>query len=90
MSQDRFFNLLATVPRIQGFWNQEKKELNVDLFESSLGVMSPAESHMAKFFASLWFHNNSRYGFDLIDAVSSLDSHNKGIILEWLSDPFWP
>lgn len=90
MSRERFYKMLDQVPRICHLWDRERHELKVDLFEKELGVMSTGEVHMAKFLAALWFNNNSRYGFDLVDAVSSIDHNERRIIAEWAIDPFWP
>jgi len=90
MSQDRFFRLLERAPRIKGLWVKEKRELLVDQFESQLCVMSSGEIQMAKFFASIWFHDNKRYGFDIVDAVASIDKEERDIIIEWLNSPFYP
>lgn len=90
MSHERFFDMLDRVPRIRSLWDKESGNLDVEKFENELGVMSSGEIHMAKFFASLWFHNNKRYGFDLVDAVSSLDPAEREIIIEWIADPFYP
>ena len=88
--QEEFFLMLERVPRICHLWDIEKKALNVELFEAKLGVMSSGEVHLAKFFASLWFHSNQRYGFDLVDAVSTLDGPERKLICKWIADPFWP
>jgi len=90
MGYERFYQLLDRVPRIAHLWDREKNEIIVDLFERELGVMSPSEVHMAKFFAAVWFNNNERYGFDLITAAASVDLHNLMVIQDWLKDPFWP
>lgn len=90
MGYDRFFTMLDQVPRIKNLWDKQKKELKVDLFESELNVMSSGEVQMAKFFASLWFHDNSRYGFDLVDAISTIDPEERYLIIEWVANPFWP
>jgi len=90
MSQERFFIMLEQVPRIKHLWNQKKKELDINNFEVALGVMATGEIHMAKFFVSLWFNDNKRYGFDLVDAVSSIDAQERALICEWIADPFWP
>ena len=89
-SQLRFFALLERFPRIAHLWDRERRVLKVELFEQELGVMGHSEVHMAKFFASLWFHHNQRYGFDLVDAFSLLDGEERQILLDWLADPFWP
>lgn len=94
-SKLEFFLMLQKVPRIAHLWDAEKKgtltgTLNVELFESELGVMSSGEVQMALFFASVWFHSNSRYGFDLVDAVSSIDQEYRELITVWIQNPFWP
>jgi len=90
MSDKRFFQMLGRVPRVKNLWDEQKRELNIDSFESALGVMSTGEVHIAKFFASLWFHNNEKYGFDLVDAIASLDIPERNLIIEWMENPFWP
>ncbi|MDH5396210.1 MAG: hypothetical protein OEW97_08025 [Gammaproteobacteria bacterium] len=88
--QARFFILLDRVPYLHHLWDIENNEILIGEFEQALGVMSSGEVHMAKFFASLWFHNNTRYGFDLVDAISTLDGPERELIREWIADPFWP
>lgn len=90
MSYERFFKMLEQVPRMRYLWDRQKAELLVDLFEIELGVMSSGEVHMAKFFAAIWFGDNKRYGFDLIDAVAFIDPPEKQLIINWMADPFWP
>jgi hypothetical protein len=88
-SQLKFFNLLAFCPRLEHLWNQKTLSLKVDLFEASLGVLSPAERQLAAFFANVWLHQN-KYNFDFVNAVSLLDDENINIILQWAKNPFWP
>ena len=90
MSQKRFFEMLKQVPRIKHLWSEEKKEIILDVFEKELSVMSPGEVYMAKFFASVWFGDNRRYGFDLVDAVASIDMPERKLIIDWIANPFWP
>ncbi|WP_241086832.1 hypothetical protein [Candidatus Vondammii sp. HM_W22] len=71
-------------------WDKKNQSLNLQDFENALGVMSSGEVQRAKFFASIWFHNNKTYGFDLADAVSSLDTDGRELIMEWVARPFWP
>lgn len=52
--------------------------------------MSQSEVHLAKFFSAIWFNDNQRYGFDLVDAVACMDINERQIILDWVADPFWP
>lgn len=90
MSRELFYEMLDKAPRIDHLWDREKNVLNIELFEKELGVMSSGEVHLAKFFASIWFHNNKRYGFDLVDALSTLDRSERDLIIDWVADPFWP
>lgn len=90
MSHQRFYALLDQVPRICHLWDREARELKVELFERELGVMSPGEAYMAKFFAAVWFGDSKRYGFDLVDAVSRIDPPERQLIIGWIADPFWP
>lgn len=90
MSQKRFFEMLKQVPRISRLWDEDKRELNTELFEREIGVMSSGEVVMAQFFASIWFHDNRRYGFDVVDAVASIDVPERKLIIEWMCNPFWP
>jgi hypothetical protein len=89
-SNERFFDLLERCPRIVHLWDKERSEMNVDLFEEELTVMSKGEVHLALFMASVWFGNANRYYFDLADAVSAMDSKERRIIIDWIADPFWP
>ncbi len=90
MSYEKFYKMLDKVPRLSLLWDRDKNKLNADLFESELAVMSSQEVAMAKFFASLWFHNNSKYGFDVADEISSLDQEFRNLIANWCAKPFWP
>ena len=90
-SKTRFFELLNQVPRIQHLWDPKGNgSLIPDIFEKELGVMSSGESEMAKFFAAVWFHDNSRYGFDVVDAMARVDIEHRELIANWIIDPFWP
>jgi len=89
-SQQRFFEMLNQVPRIKHLWDQDTREINVEAFERELRVMSSGEIHIAKFFAAVWFNDNTRYGFDIVDAAARLDKKSLNLIRDWLADPFWP
>jgi hypothetical protein len=88
-SQLRFFNMLALYPRLEHLWDQKTLSLKINLFEASLGVLSPAEKQLAAFFANVWLHQN-KYNFDFVNAVALLDGDNLNIIFQWAKDPFWP
>jgi len=89
MSVESFFKMLDQVPRIKHLWDRDRRGLKVGLFEKELGVMSSGEVHLAKFFAAIWFGYN-RYGFDLVEAVSTLDDNERLLIVKWIANPFWP
>ena len=86
----KFYNMIDRFPRVAYLWDRKSHNLDVDAFENDLGVMSSGEVFMAKFFASVWFNRNERYGFDIIDRWWVLDQDSKQIVLDWLADPFYP
>lgn len=90
MSYNHFYAMLDRVPRVSGLWDRETNSLRVEEFEEALGVMSKGEAAMARFFASVWFNNNERYGFDLADVAATLDPEWRQVIIDWLRKPFWP
>lgn len=97
MSHTNFFALLSRHRRIAHLWNQETRELHIDLFKKELRVMSDAECDLAMFFASVWFGDNRRLkkltgaaGFDLVAAMSRLDSVGRTTVTQWMASPFWP
>jgi hypothetical protein len=90
--QQRFFDLIETssvADWILPFFDIEKRQLKLDMIESQIQTLSHGEQIMLRFFAGLWLNDN-RFGFDLFDAVGTLDHQNMEIITDWLSDPFWP
>jgi len=90
MSHDKFFNMLNKVPRLVDLWDKEKEEMHETLFDAELNTLSSGEVQMAKFFAAVWLGNNTKYGFDLVDAVKQVDAAEKDLIMEWVRAPFWP
>jgi len=85
-----FFDLLDQYPRLKHLWDRSKRKLNVDQFERELNLMSSGEAHIAKFFALVWFHDSTRYGFDLVSAISSIDKEDREMIADWIVNPFYP
>lgn len=90
MSHKKFFEMLDRVPRITHLWDKETQCIDLPSFESELYVLSSGETQIAKFFASVWFGDNERFGFDLADAMASIDDAEKQIIIDWMNNPFWP
>ena len=93
-TQQRFYDLLDRAPeRVQALWNRERKQCNRDNAKAQMRSMSSGELHLAKFFMSVWFWDNSKVpgkGFDLADAMGSVDANGQAIIRNWVNDPFWP
>lgn len=98
-SMQKFFLMLNRVPRIEHLWNEKRRALDVGLLKKELAVMSPGECHMALFFVSIWRGDNKDHGyepadvidgFDLVDAVAYIDEPERNLIMEWITDPFWP
>ncbi len=91
LSEEKFIVMVSQFPEIAIFWeSKDWKELDVVAFENAMGYMSSGEVFMAQFFASVWFHKNNKYGFDLVDAVVTLDIKGRDTIVRWIIDPFWP
>lgn len=82
-------------------WIEEKAPYLLSLFDFDLpgflpekvdqymGVASHGQVIMAQFFLGVWRHNN-QFGFDFIDAASTLDKEQMKIITDWLKNPLWP
>ena len=93
-SQLRFFEMLNQVPRIQHLWDEQGNggdgAFCPEEFEAELGVMASGEIQLAKFFCAVWFNDNSKYGFDIVDAVAKIDTKHRALISSWVNNPFWP
>ncbi len=51
-------------------------------------LMSHGECVLAKFFLFVWTQNN--HAFDIVEAASVLDQPDRQVIIDWLTNPFWP
>ena len=90
ISQQRFFYFMQEkADFLLPYWDMSERLMHDEKLEEAMGFWSSGEIQLAKFFAGLWLHKN-RYDFDIFEAASSLDAANTSIIVEWLSDPFWP
>ena len=87
--QTRFFELLEQFPRIRNHWGKEKAELDLDLFEKDLSVMSSSERVIACWLAGLWLGEN-KYGFDVIGHLNSMGQEGSIAFRVWVNDPFFP
>ena len=86
--QHKFAELLNHYQYLKPFWNWEKKECDIDALTKRISTISHAEAIIAKFFLSLWTHEN--HGFDIFEAVSTLDDEDLAMINHWMNAPFWP
>ncbi len=76
-------------PKIN-FW---KGEFDANVFHGMIGGWSSSERHAAFFILSVWnphYARQRRWTFDLVEAVSSLDSVNRAPILAWIQQPYYP
>lgn len=87
--QRRFKALLVDYPHLMVFWDFEQRHCDVEALRSALGAMSSGEQIMARFFAAVWMGENV-LGFDLIDAVRTLDETELAQIQRWLAEPLFP
>lgn len=84
----QFYLMLKKAPHLAPLFKDDL--LDVDLLEAKMGVWSTGEALIAQFFVAVWFNNNSRYGFDIVDAINRLDDTHRQIIVDWVSAPFYP
>jgi len=87
-TQARFALMIEPFPRIAKYWNWERRECDPEALNNAMGVMSHGERVMAQFFHSVWTHNNQ--SFDITEAGSVLDQPERQVIIDWLTNPFWP
>ncbi len=88
--QEKFFQVLNQFERFAHHWDQEGRTLNVDQFEQDLKLMSSGERHIAKFLASVWLNDNEHFPFNLMEAMYVLDYQYRQVIIDWITDPFYP
>jgi len=87
--QRRFKELLAECPRLVGYWDFGDRSCDVERLRKDLSVLSSGEAIMAKFYLAVWSGQDD-LGFDLIDAVKSLDPEHLDVIVRWLAHPEFP
>lgn len=88
--QQRFFNMLMPFHRFRHHWNQLDQSLDVQNLKQDLKLMNSGEQNMAKFFAYVWLGESKTFPFDVLDALSDLDSKSWNIVCGWLKEPFFP
>jgi hypothetical protein len=87
--QRRFKAMLMAYPRLEPFWDFQRRECDIEALRSALGALSSGEQIMARFFAAVWAGENV-LGFDLIDAARTLEEAHLVQIQHWLADPLFP
>ena len=91
--QERFAQMLEQVPHIDllSLWDFEQTTPGYvpEDVEHFLGVASEGEVLLCRFALGVWTGKNE-FDFDLFEAVKTLGPEYRGIIVEWLTDPFWP
>lgn len=85
----RFFAMLEKFPRISGYWDREKAELDIDRLKSAIASMSAGEQAVARFLAGVWLNDNI-FGFDVIEHSKDFGIVGWAIFKEWVDDPFYP
>jgi len=88
-AQRQFKKTLDHHPRLVPFWDFDKRECKVDDLRDAIPAMSHGEQIMAKFMMGVWCGENVG-GFDLIEAVRSLDETQLAIITDWMKKPEFP
>lgn len=86
--QRHFKELLQRYPRFVSYWDFDNRTCELEAVERDIGVMSSGEQIMLRFFVAVWLHDNGK--FDFIDAARSLDTPDRQVIIDWLSNPVLP
>lgn len=91
-NQFRFYAMIEKFPKLSRYWdfvsNTEHPKMDDKGLTTDLGYMSSGEKHLAKFFRAVWLGNAK--GFDIIEALKSVDGHYHQVIADWVADPFYP
>ena len=87
--QRRFKETLSKYPRLEPFWDFDKRECDLENLRKSLGALSHGEAIMARFLSGIWCGENV-LEFDLIEAAKALDEEHRQCLIEWLSEPDFP
>ena len=87
--REKFYSVVNQFTFLIPLWDQEHHEIKLDLLETQVTVMSSGERHITLFMANVWF-NYERYPFDMLKAASVLSGRYKRVLVEWVTDPYWP
>lgn len=82
--------IVDRLPELEGLFDWQRKEYKADVFRKIVGSYSHGQACMARFAVAVWLGENKSTNFDVFEAISVLDEHRMGIILNWLRSPFWP
>lgn len=77
------------MPNLAKLCGPFKLEYDQQAVDNLLGVTSHGTAIMLRFFLGVW-RNDNEYGFDLFDAIRTLDQDHLKMITDWIADPFWP
>ncbi len=83
-----FERALSAYPQFYQFWNFNTHECDIQRLNAAMGPMSPSEQAMARFFLSVWLHDDSQ-GVGVINAAE-LEDKNRKVIADWLAAPYFP
>ncbi len=91
VNQTRFFDgLLAKYPRLEEFWDRERREFNDIRAKKQMGVLSSGEKVVLKALASIWMgSSNGKFDLNFSDVADLSPSFRKPLV-EWLINPWWP
>ncbi|HDS3501237.1 TPA: hypothetical protein QIR73_002106 [Enterobacter cloacae] len=87
-SRDQFRLMLQQYPRLANYWDTQDDRLLYLELKKAVGVLSHGEQIMARFYMSVWRHEN--HDFDILDAAAHLGEDEKRIVMTWFAAPFWP
>ena len=87
-TQDKFYELLNNYPFARPYWDQEKRE--VDLEALNARSWSTHEQAVINALVEIWTGNTSNGFSASITELAQISDGLRKPILEWLADPYWP
>lgn len=84
---DKFYELLASYPFLNEFWDKEKNR--VDLEGIEIGYFPSEYIVVNDVVLSIWNGQFNSTKVDITD-LAALSPIRKKPLLEWLLNPFWP
>ena len=86
--QRRFERALSSYPLFYPYWDFNARNCDIQGLTAAIGLMSPGEQTMGKFFLSVWLHDDSQ-GIGVVNAAE-LDDKNQQVIADWLAAQYFP